>query len=146
MSSPAQLTPSGLAGKNINQGMSTSPRRVNPRKLESAETEWNWLHSTAMGCASGRQDSNLRPLVPQISPPFPMRGEFDLEGFRREMVGKTTTSRKLERTGIDVPLRNRWQLVRLCHHDLTHTHFRRASGEPPLQSSEPWLSHSGERP
>ena len=58
--------------------MSTSPCEVtDPRKLESPETEWKWLHCTAMGCESGRQDSNLRPLVPQTSPYFPPRAEFD---------------------------------------------------------------------
>jgi hypothetical protein len=73
---------SGFAGKNINQGMSTSPCRVtDPRKLEPAATEWKWLHCSAMGCESGRQDSNLRPLVPQTSPHFPMSAEFDLEWF-----------------------------------------------------------------
>jgi len=73
---------------------------TDPRKLESAETEWKWLHCTAMGCESGRQDSNLRPLVPQISPHFPMSAEFDLEGFRREMVGMTTSARVMESAGI----------------------------------------------
>ena len=45
---------------------------------------------TQLARPSGRQDSNLRPLVPQTSPYFPIRVEFDLEGFRREMVGMTT--------------------------------------------------------
>ena len=43
-----------------------------------------------MCCESGRQDSNLRPLVPQTSTYFPPRAEFDLECFRRETVGMTT--------------------------------------------------------
>jgi hypothetical protein len=68
--------------------------------LESAATEWKWLHCTAMGCESGRQDSNLRPLVPQISPHFPMRAEFDLEWFCRELVGLTTRARGMESAGI----------------------------------------------
>ena len=42
---------------------------------------------------SGSQDSNLRPLVPQTSPYLPMRSEFDLECFRQEMVGMTTSAR-----------------------------------------------------
>jgi hypothetical protein len=71
--------------------MSTSPCKVtDPRKLESTATEWKWLHCSAMGCESGRQDSNLRPLVPQTSPRFPMSGEFDLEWFCEELVGMTT--------------------------------------------------------
>ena len=49
---------------------------------------------------SGRQDSNLRPLVPQTSPYFPMRAEFDLECFRRELVGMTTRARVMESAGI----------------------------------------------
>ena len=53
-----------------------------------------------MGCESGRQDSNLRPLVPQTSPYFPMRPEFDLECFRRELVGMTTRVRVLDFVGI----------------------------------------------
>jgi hypothetical protein len=72
---------------------------ADPRKLESAATEWKWLHCTAMGCESGRQDSNLRPLVPQTSPYFPPRAEFDLECFRREMVGMTTRARVMESAG-----------------------------------------------
>jgi hypothetical protein len=51
-------------------------------------------------CESGRQDSNLRPLVPQISPHFPMRAEFDLEWFHREMVGMTTSPGVMESAGI----------------------------------------------
>src|ERR1019366_8209058 len=77
--------------------MSTSPCRVtDPRKLEPAAIEWKWLHCSATGCESGRQDSNLRPLVPQTSPDFPPRAEFDLECFRREMVGIAWTSRGVE--------------------------------------------------
>src|SRR5665213_2610529 len=53
-----------------------------------------------MGCESGRQDSNLRPLVPQTSTDFPPRAEFDLEWFRREMVGMTTRARVLDFVGI----------------------------------------------
>jgi hypothetical protein len=63
---------------------------TDPRKLESAETDWKRVRCTAIGCESGRQDSNLRPLVPQTSPYFPIRIEFELEGFRREMVGMTS--------------------------------------------------------
>jgi hypothetical protein len=73
---------------------------TDPRKLESAETEWKWLHCTAMGCESGRQDSNLRPLVPQTSPYFLMRAEFDLEWFCGEMVGNTTRPREMESAGL----------------------------------------------
>jgi len=71
-----------------------------PRKLESAATEWKRLHCSAMGCESGRQDSNLRPLVPQTSTYFPARAEFDLEWFRGEMVGITTSARVMESVGI----------------------------------------------
>jgi hypothetical protein len=53
-----------------------------------------------MGCESGRQDSNLRPLVPQTSPHFPITAEFDLECFRREMVGMTTRARAMDSYGI----------------------------------------------
>jgi hypothetical protein len=81
--------------------MSTSPCKVtDPRKLESAAFECKWLHRNAMGCESGRQDSNLRPLVPQTSPYFPIRIEFDLECFRREMVGMTTRPCFLDSVGI----------------------------------------------
>jgi len=52
------------------------------------------------GCESGRQDSNLRPLVPQTSPHLPMSAEFDLEWFRREIVGMTTRARLMESVGI----------------------------------------------
>ena len=51
---------------------------------------------TQLARPSGRQDSNLRPLVPQTSPHFPIRGEFDLEGFRSELVGVTTRPWLLE--------------------------------------------------
>ena len=81
--------------------MSTSPCTVtDPRKLESAATECKWLHCNAMGCESGRQDSNLRPLVPQTSPHFPMSAEFDLEWFCGELVGMTTRARVMESAGI----------------------------------------------
>ena len=77
--------------------MSTSPCKVtDPRKLESTATQWKWLHCTAMGCESGRQDSNLRPLVPQTSPYFPIRIEFELQCFRQEVVGMTTRPWLLE--------------------------------------------------
>jgi hypothetical protein len=49
---------------------------------------------------SGRQDSNLRSLVPQISPHFPRRAEFGFECFRREMVGMMTRARLIESVGI----------------------------------------------
>jgi hypothetical protein len=97
----ARATESGFAGKNINPGMRTSPCKVtDPQKLESAATECKSLHCTAMGCESGRQDSNLRPLVPQTSRHFPISAEFDLECFRREMVGMTTRARAMESAGI----------------------------------------------
>jgi hypothetical protein len=53
-----------------------------------------------IGCESGRQGSNLRPLVPQISPYFATRAEFDLECFRRQMVGMTTSACVMESAGI----------------------------------------------
>jgi hypothetical protein len=42
-----------------------------------------WLVCSQIKIArpSGRQDSNLRPLVPQTSTQFSMRAEFDLEWF-----------------------------------------------------------------
>jgi len=49
---------------------------------------------------SGRQDSNLRPLVPQTSTYCALRAEFDLECFRRETVGMTTSVRVLESVGM----------------------------------------------
>src|SRR6202035_1342931 len=74
--------------------MRTSPCKVTDhRKLESAATACKWLHCNAVGCESGRQDSNLRPLVPQTSPYFPPCAEFDLECFCPEMVGNTTSAR-----------------------------------------------------
>jgi hypothetical protein len=95
---------SGFAGKNINQRMSTSPCKVtDPQKLESAATECKSLHCTAMGCESGRQDSNLRPVVPQISPHSPINTEFDLEWFCGELVGMTTSARVMESAGIASP-------------------------------------------
>ena len=54
--------------KAAQQGTRSSPCKLtDPRKLGSAATEWKWLNSDAVGCKSGRQDSNLRPLVPQTS-------------------------------------------------------------------------------
>src|ERR1039457_5910814 len=53
-----------------------------------------------MGCESGRQDSNLRPLVPQTSPHFPISAEFDLEWFCGELVGMTTRARVMDSVGI----------------------------------------------
>jgi hypothetical protein len=90
--------------------MSTSPCRVtDPRKLEPAAIEWKWLHCSATGCESGRQDSNLRPLVPQTSPHFPMSAEFDLEWFCGELVGMTTRARVMESAGIASTSRDvRW--------------------------------------
>src|ERR1039457_3937000 len=55
---------------------------------------------TQVGRPSGRQDSNLRPLVPQTSPYFPPRAEFDLEWFCGELVGMTTRARVMESAGI----------------------------------------------
>src|SRR5580704_12388641 len=63
-----------------------APRKLSPRGQ--------------VGRPSGRQDSNLRPLVPQTSPYFLIPFEFDLECFRREMVGMTTRARVLESIGI----------------------------------------------
>jgi hypothetical protein len=80
--------------------MTTSPRKMDPGNLESTAIRWKRLHCSAMGCESGRQDSNLRPLVPQTSPYFPPTAEFDLECFRREMVGMTTRARLMESVGI----------------------------------------------
>jgi hypothetical protein len=73
---------------------------MDPRKLESAATEWKWLHCNVTGCESGRQDSNLRPLVPQTSPHFPVSAEFDLEWFVGELVGMTTRARVMDSVGI----------------------------------------------
>ena len=64
-------------------------------------------HRPQVGRPSGRQDSNLRPLVPQTSPYFPWRAEFDLECFRRERVGMTTRARVLESVGIASTLDDR---------------------------------------
>jgi hypothetical protein len=80
--------------------MSTSPRRMDPGNLESTAIRWKRLHYSAMGCESGRQDSNLRPLVPQTSPHLRMRAEFDLECFHRQMVGMTTRARVMDSAGI----------------------------------------------
>ena len=55
---------------------------------------------TQLARPSGRQDSNLRPLVPQTSPHFPMSAEFDLEWFCRELVGMTTRACLMESVGI----------------------------------------------
>ena len=62
--------------------MSTSPCKVtDPRKLESTAIRWNRVHCSAMGCESGRQDSNLRLLVPQTSPYLALITEFRKSGF-----------------------------------------------------------------
>jgi hypothetical protein len=53
-----------------------------------------------MGCESGRQDSNLRPLVPQTSTYFPIGIELEFEGFRRETVVMTIRPCLLESVGI----------------------------------------------
>ena len=50
---------------------------------------------------SGRQDSNLRSLVPQTSAYFQAEGRVQLECFRRVLVGKSTSPRKLESAGIE---------------------------------------------
>src|ERR1017187_3118999 len=55
---------------------------------------------TQVGRPSGRQDSNLRPLVPQTSPHFPITAEFDLEWFCGEFVGMTTRAGGMESIGI----------------------------------------------
>jgi hypothetical protein len=73
---------------------------MDPRKLESTAIRWKRLHCRAIGCESGRQDSNLRPPVPQTSPRFPMSGEFDLEWFSGELVGMTTRARVMDFAGI----------------------------------------------
>jgi hypothetical protein len=48
---------------------------------ESIAIACKWLHCSAKVGKSGRQDSNLRPLVPQTSPYFPVSAEFDLDWF-----------------------------------------------------------------
>jgi hypothetical protein len=73
---------------------------MDPANLESTAIRWKRLHYSAMGCESGRQDSNLRPLVPQTSLYFPPRAEFDLEWFCGELVGMTTRPRVMESAGI----------------------------------------------
>jgi hypothetical protein len=81
--------------------MSTSPCKVtDPQKLESGATEWKRLHCNAMGCESGRQGSNLRPLVPQTRTCFSMARGVQKEWFRRDLVGMTTRARVLEVVGI----------------------------------------------
>ena len=54
-----------------------------------------------IGGISGRQHSNLRPLVPQTSAYFQAEGRVQLECFRRVLVGKSTSPRKLESAGIE---------------------------------------------
>src|ERR1700676_24719 len=82
--------------------MRTSPSRVtDPRMLECAGIRSKRLRCTAMGCESGRQDSNLRPLVPQTSAYFQAEGRVQLECFCRVLVGKSTGPRKLESAGIE---------------------------------------------
>jgi hypothetical protein len=55
---------------------------------------------TQLARPSGRQDSNLRPLVPQTSTYFPMSGEFELEWFCGELVGMTTSAGVMESGGV----------------------------------------------
>ena len=57
--------------------------------------------ATISALMSGRQDSNLRPLVPQTSTHFQMSVEFDLEWFCGESVGMTSRARVMESAGID---------------------------------------------
>ena len=113
---------------------------TDPRKLESAATEWKWLHCSAMGCESGRQDSNLRPLVPQTSPHFPMSAEFDLEWFCRELVGMTTSPCKLESAGIECTYLDNLPTTLLM--DAAQTNLRRCSPALPcamMRASSSWL-------
>src|ERR1035438_7260041 len=63
-------------------------------------TPRNFSLRRQVGRPSGRQDSNLRPLVPQTSPYFPMSAEFDLEWFCGELVGLTTRPWLMESVGI----------------------------------------------
>ena len=140
-SAEVRATYSGFAGKGINQGMSTSPCKVtDPRRLESAATEWTWLHCSGRGCESGRQDSNLRPLVPQTSPRFRGRNRVQNVWFRGGLVGMTTSASAMESIGIPS----------------THTHTYCTLLPPPpplgavgraepLKSMNPVTGHSCER-
>jgi hypothetical protein len=47
-------------------------------------------------CESGRQDSNLRPLVPQTSTYSWTRSRVEKGWFRRELVGVTTRAGAME--------------------------------------------------
>jgi hypothetical protein len=67
--------------------------RAHPVRPPAPDEPRNRSPRTQLARPSGRQDSNLRPLVPQTSPYFPPRAEFDLECFRREMVGMRTRAR-----------------------------------------------------
>ena len=57
-------------------------------------------HARPISYCRGDRTSNLRPLVPQTSPYFPPRAEFDLEWFCGELVGMTTRARVMESAGI----------------------------------------------
>jgi hypothetical protein len=109
--------------------MRTSPcKATDPRKLEPAALEWKWLHCTSMGCESGRQDSNLRPLVPQTSPCFRARRRVQKEWFRGELVGMTTRAGAMESNGIlSTRTRAYWKLLPSpADLDLGHSGGRRA--------------------
>ena len=61
---------------------------------------------------SGRQDSNLRPLVPQTSPHFSIRAEFDLEWFCGYLVGMTTRAGAMDSIGIpSIPTDAFWTVL-----------------------------------
>jgi hypothetical protein len=77
---------------------------IHPLSATGAQSDALALAAHSNLAASGRQDSNLRPLVPQTSPHFPMSAEFDLEWFRRELVGMRTSAFLVESVGLAVPI------------------------------------------
>src|ERR1039457_7606875 len=75
-------------------------RALHPVSRQAPNAPRNRSPRPQIARPSGRQDSNLRPLVPQTSPHFPISAEFDLEWFRGELVGMTTRARVMEYAGI----------------------------------------------
>ena len=76
-------------------------RRYRSRPTRSRRARHQSMHAgRQVRRPSGRQDSNLRPLVPQTCRPVPIRVEFDLGWSCGELVGMTTRPWLLESVGI----------------------------------------------
>ena len=91
------------------------------------------------GCKSGSADSNRGPWSPQTSPYFWPYVCVQLECFRRELVGKSATSRKWNPVELD---RAKWNLQRVpCFGAGYWSHSHRL-----LVGAEPCFSMADSRP